>query len=89
MNGWKTYKSSSFFKDFTGTRKACIEDAIQFVNAVIARGNAGHGNRFSWRASDESGFVIAVHAGGHAYCAHKWNASRFDAETYSGTVNDQ
>lgn len=68
----KTYKSSSWDKEFTGTRTECIKDAILFIKSL-----GGHpvDARYSWRADDDSGFTLQIKSG-QVSCVNKWNASR-------------
>lgn len=69
----KIYKSASFTRTFeTNTRNYAITLAIAFLKTV----DGVKGNRFTWRAEDESGFTVKVELGGEVKLMHKWNAAR-------------
>lgn len=73
----KTYRSSSFAFEFTGTRAAAIKACIEYLNSLGVNG-VSSGN-YAWRADDDSGFRIAITVnltGIYAEVHSRWNAVR-------------
>lgn len=71
----KTYRSSSFAFEFTGTRSDAIKKCVEHLAKVkdISIG------RYTWRADDDSGFTIRVYDDygiKRVELYFKWNATR-------------
>lgn len=72
----KTFQSASFDFPITASRKEAINKAKWFLNSIMGNANLQPGQRFTWRADDESGFTLTITKGLFAACVNKWNAAR-------------
>lgn len=76
----KTFDSASFDYPVSGNRTEAIRQAINFLTRLIKTSDVTPHARYTWRASDESGFTIQIKetTGGYvAVCVNKWNAARW------------